>query len=105
MEFPHQAAPGPRFDLRGGPEAVDHLDIMGNERMLRLLVKAAAGKADEIEEVISSEINRIAEGLAIDAEGVHSIPPAIKSCTADGNNKGSCANVDFQEPLAVKDEL
>ena len=73
VEFPHiPVVPGPfstggmpRFDLRGGPEAVDHLDIMGNEKMLRLLLMAASGKADMVEEKVTSDIAAIANKIKL----------------------------------------
>ena len=115
VEFPHQPAPWPwvnvagptmpRFDLRGGPEAVDHVDIMGNEKMLRLLVKAAAGVADEIEETVSSNIAQISEGLAIDANG------GVVHLTTAAANKDEIVASDADEeisttsPPLVKDEF
>lgn len=70
VEFPRNSAvQGLRFDLRGGPDAVDHLSIMGNEKMLNILATAVAGHAHTIEDAIFSNIGEIAANIKIDANG------------------------------------
>jgi phospholipid:diacylglycerol acyltransferase len=48
---------------RGGPEAADHVSILGNRAVLEDTLRIAAGRGDLVEERIISEIDRIAANI------------------------------------------
>ena len=75
VEIPSSEAPRPRFPLPNSAahDAQDHLGIMGNAILLSTALRAAAGDAEELQDVIHSSIDGIAQGIAIDPRGAHSV--------------------------------
>lgn len=66
VEMPHEPE---RFNLRGGPNTADHVDILGRQKLNELILKVAAGKGDEIEDFIVSDIHKYAEKVKVYEEG------------------------------------
>ena len=62
VELAHE--PG-RFDIRGGPTTADHVDILGRPDLNELILRVVAGKGEEIEEVVHSDIRGISERVPI----------------------------------------
>ncbi|KAI0198649.1 Lecithin:cholesterol acyltransferase-domain-containing protein [Astrocystis sublimbata] len=67
VEMPHQPE---RFNPRGGPNTADHVDILGRQTLNELILKIAAGKGDEIQESIVSNIRQYADNVKIDDDEV-----------------------------------
>lgn len=61
-EMPHEPT---TFDIRGGPNTGDHVDILGRQRLNELVLRVAAGKGDQIEEYVQSRIREISDGVKI----------------------------------------
>ncbi|KAI9676867.1 MAG: hypothetical protein M1817_006706 [Caeruleum heppii] len=53
FEMPHEPE---RFSARGGPNTGDHVDILGRQSLNDLILRVVAGKGDQIEENIVSNI-------------------------------------------------
>jgi len=49
--------------LRGGPGTAQHVDILGNHKLLADLLAMAAGRAGKLEDSVVSDIPRIAEEI------------------------------------------
>ncbi|KAJ5046572.1 uncharacterized protein L3040_003811 [Drepanopeziza brunnea f. sp. 'multigermtubi'] len=64
-EMPHEPD---RFSPRGGPKTGDHVDILGRQSLNDLILRVAAGKGDEIEEFVQSNIKKYAENVNIHEE-------------------------------------
>ncbi|KAK3989671.1 Lecithin:cholesterol acyltransferase-domain-containing protein [Cladorrhinum sp. PSN332] len=58
VEMPHEPE---RFNPRGGPNTADHVDILGRQNLNEFILKIAAGKGDEIEDHVVSNIMEYAE--------------------------------------------
>ncbi|KAI9816573.1 MAG: hypothetical protein M1827_001705 [Pycnora praestabilis] len=54
FEMPHEPD---RFSPRGGPNTGDHVDILGRSSLNDLILRVAAGKGEQIEETIFSNIH------------------------------------------------
>ncbi|KAI1190397.1 Lecithin:cholesterol acyltransferase-domain-containing protein [Nemania serpens] len=67
IEMPHEPE---RFNPRGGPNTADHVDILGRQNLNELLLRVAAGKGDDIEDSIVSNIREYANNVKIYEEGV-----------------------------------
>lgn len=66
-EMPHQPD---MFDIRGGPNTGDHVDILGRQKLNELILRVAAGHGDAIPENIESNIREISERVKIkDGDG------------------------------------
>ncbi|ESZ97885.1 Phospholipid:diacylglycerol acyltransferase [Sclerotinia borealis F-4128] len=65
-EMPHEPD---RFSPRGGPNTGDHVDILGRQSLNDLVLRVAAGRGEEIEEMVSSRIAEYAENVKIGEEG------------------------------------
>ncbi|KAG2454537.1 hypothetical protein HYH02_000382 [Chlamydomonas schloesseri] len=61
-EYKHKAV-SMLQDARGGPAAAAHIDILGNDAVLRDVIAVAAGRTDELTDVVVSDIDRIAEAV------------------------------------------
>ncbi|KAL7276467.1 phospholipid:diacylglycerol acyltransferase [Rhizina undulata] len=61
-EMPHDPD---RFDIRGGPNTGDHVDILGRQKLNELILRVAAGRGDSIKEHIESRILEFSEKVAI----------------------------------------
>jgi phospholipid:diacylglycerol acyltransferase len=66
VEMPHEPE---RFNPRGGPNTADHVDILGRQRLNELILKIAAGRGDEIENYVASNIREYAAKVRIYDEG------------------------------------
>lgn len=53
-------------DLRGGPDSSEHVDILGNIGVISDVLHIAAGKGDTLEDRVTSDIPRIADGVEFD---------------------------------------
>ncbi|RWA10577.1 hypothetical protein EKO27_g4544 [Xylaria grammica] len=67
IEMPHEPD---RFNPRGGPNTADHVDILGRQNLNELLLRVAAGKGDEIEDSIISNIREYADNVKIYEENM-----------------------------------
>jgi phospholipid:diacylglycerol acyltransferase len=54
-----------RFNPRGGPNTGDHVDILGRTSLNELILRIAAGKADDVEDEIVSNIREYAERVEV----------------------------------------
>lgn len=63
-------------DPRGGGRSADHVDVLGNVGLMDLLLRVAAGREDEVEDLIISNIDEIAEQIDFEGE-----PPAQSPLT------------------------
>ncbi|KAG0136051.1 Lecithin:cholesterol/phospholipid:diacylglycerol acyltransferase [Tuber indicum] len=61
-EMPHQPE---MFDIRGGPNTGDHVDILGRQKLNELILRVAAGDGDSISDNIESDIVAISERVKI----------------------------------------
>ncbi len=66
MEMPHEPD---RFSPRGGPNTGDHVDILGRQSLNEAILRVAAGRGDEIESVVTSEIKKYAANVKVYEEG------------------------------------
>lgn len=64
-EMPHEPD---RFSPRGGPNTGDHVDILGRQSLNDLVLRVAAGKGEEIEEMVVSRIGEYAKNVKIEEE-------------------------------------
>ncbi|KAJ2969324.1 hypothetical protein NUW58_g10017 [Xylaria curta] len=62
IEMPHKPE---RFNPRGGPNTADHVDILGRQTLNELVLRVAAGKGDDIEDSIVSNIREYADNVKI----------------------------------------
>jgi phospholipid:diacylglycerol acyltransferase len=65
-EMPHEPD---RFSPRGGPNTGDHVDILGRQSLNDMILRVAAGKGDEIEDNIVSDIRVYSDRVKIYEEG------------------------------------
>ena len=49
------------FDIRGGAQTAEHVDILGSARLNELVLKVAAGHGDEIEDAYITRLREISE--------------------------------------------
>ena len=54
-----------RFSPRGGPKTGDHVDILGRQSLNDKILRVAAGKGDELEENVVSDIKIYADRVKI----------------------------------------
>lgn len=64
-EMPHEPD---RFSPRGGPNTGDHVDILGRQSLNDLILRVAAGRGEEIEEMVVSRIAEYAANVEIGEE-------------------------------------
>ncbi|KAB8293312.1 hypothetical protein EYC80_007638 [Monilinia laxa] len=64
-EMPHEPD---RFSPRGGPNTGDHVDILGRQSLNDLVLRVAAGRGEEIEEMVVSRIGEYAGNVKIEEE-------------------------------------
>ncbi|KAB8293310.1 hypothetical protein EYC80_007638 [Monilinia laxa] len=57
-----------RFSPRGGPNTGDHVDILGRQSLNDLVLRVAAGRGEEIEEMVVSRIGEYAGNVKIEEE-------------------------------------
>ncbi|RPA95048.1 Lecithin:cholesterol acyltransferase [Choiromyces venosus 120613-1] len=62
FEMPHRPE---GFDIRGGRNTGDHVDILGRQKLNELILRVAAGDGDSIQENIESDILAISERVEI----------------------------------------
>lgn len=61
-EMPHEPE---RFSPRGGPNTGDHVDILGRQSLNDMILRVAAGRGEEINSSVVSDIGRYCEGVKI----------------------------------------
>jgi phospholipid:diacylglycerol acyltransferase len=61
-EMPHEPE---RFSPRGGPNTGDHVDILGRSSLNDLILRVAAGRGEDIEENVVSDIKTYAGKVKI----------------------------------------
>ncbi|KAK4228149.1 putative phospholipid:diacylglycerol acyltransferase [Podospora fimiseda] len=66
VEMPHEPE---RFNPRGGPNTADHVDILGRQNLNEYILRIAAGKGDDIQDNIISNIKEYAEKAKVYEEG------------------------------------
>ncbi|KAK4185278.1 putative phospholipid:diacylglycerol acyltransferase [Podospora australis] len=66
VEMPHEPE---RFNPRGGPNTADHVDILGRSNLNELILRIAAGKGDDIQEFVVSNIREYANKAKVYEEG------------------------------------
>ena len=76
VEMPHEPE---RFNPRGGPNTADHVDILGRQNLNELILKVAAGRGDEIEDFVVSDIARYAAKVKVYEEGEEPKPESTTS--------------------------
>ncbi|KAI9815173.1 MAG: hypothetical protein M1832_005575 [Thelocarpon impressellum] len=54
-----------RFNPRGGPNTGEHVDILGRQSLNDLILRVAAGRGEEIEDAVFSDINVYSERVQI----------------------------------------
>ena len=64
-EMPHEPD---RFSARGGPNTGDHVDILGRQSLNDMILRVAAGRGDDIENNVVSEIMTYAGRVKIREE-------------------------------------
>ncbi|KAI6245793.1 Phospholipid:diacylglycerol acyltransferase [Erysiphe necator] len=57
-----------RFNPRGGPKTADHVDILGRQSLNDMILRIAAGKGDEIQNHVVSDILRYSDRVQIKEE-------------------------------------
>ncbi|KAJ2896294.1 phospholipid:diacylglycerol acyltransferase [Zalerion maritima] len=66
IEMPHEPD---KFDLRGGPNTADHVDILGRQNLNELILRVAAGRGDDLQNYIVSSIKEYSEKVKVYEEG------------------------------------
>lgn len=66
LEMPHEPD---RFSPRGGPKTGDHVDILGRQSLNEAILRVAAGRGNEIESVVTSDIRKYAANVKVYEEG------------------------------------
>ncbi|KZV82876.1 LACT-domain-containing protein [Exidia glandulosa HHB12029] len=61
-ELPHQ----PNYNLRGGAQTADHVDVLGSTPLNELILKVAAGHAEEIQDRFVSSVREYAKRMQWD---------------------------------------
>ncbi|KAJ8063966.1 hypothetical protein OCU04_007812 [Sclerotinia nivalis] len=69
-EMPHEPD---RFSPRGGPTTGDHVDILGRQSLNDLILRVAAGRGEEIEEMVVSRIAEYARNVKIEEEDKYKV--------------------------------
>ncbi|TGO72278.1 hypothetical protein BELL_0472g00040 [Botrytis elliptica] len=69
-EMPHEPD---RFSPRGGPNTGDHVDILGRQSLNDLILRVAAGRGEEIEEMVVSRIAEYAANVEIGEEEAYKV--------------------------------
>ena len=54
---------------RGGPRSADHVDILGHMDVVADVLTIAAGRGDELQDKIISDVARIADNIPLGADG------------------------------------
>ena len=54
---------------RGGPRSADHVDILGHMDVVADVLTIAAGRGDELQDKIISDVGRIADNIPLGADG------------------------------------
>jgi phospholipid:diacylglycerol acyltransferase len=57
-----------RFSPRGGPNTGDHVDILGRQSLNDKILRVAAGRGEELEENVVSDIRTYADRVKITEE-------------------------------------
>lgn len=65
FEMPHEPH---RFNPRGGPNTADHVDILGRQSLNDMILRIAAGKGDEIQDHVISNIIQYSDRVQIKEE-------------------------------------
>lgn len=63
-----------KFNMRGGPNTADHVDILGRQSLNELILKVAAGQGDQIGEYVVSNIKEYADKVKIYEEEILEFP-------------------------------
>ncbi|RPA79146.1 Phospholipid:diacylglycerol acyltransferase [Ascobolus immersus RN42] len=99
-----------RFDIRGGPNTGDHVDILGRQSLNEMVLRVAAGRGDDIKETVISRIREIGEKVKITGE-VWEDQMADSVNAPDGKTKDDVAQEDeessdeeMEEKLREQDE-
>lgn len=66
IEMPHEPE---RFNPRGGPNTGDHVDILGRSSLNDMILRIAAGRGDDLESSVVSDILKYAEKVKVYEEG------------------------------------
>ncbi|APA14039.1 hypothetical protein sscle_12g088090 [Sclerotinia sclerotiorum 1980 UF-70] len=69
-EMPHEPD---RFSPRGGPTTGDHVDILGRHSLNDLILRVAAGRGEEIQEMVVSRIAEYAKNVKIEEEDKYKV--------------------------------
>lgn len=62
VEYVHKQ---PQFTIRGGRFTADHVDIMGNHKLIEEVLKIVTGHQNEVQDRISSKILEYAERVKL----------------------------------------
>ncbi|KAH8819712.1 Lecithin:cholesterol acyltransferase [Xylogone sp. PMI_703] len=69
FEMPHEPD---RFSPRGGPNTGDHVDILGRQNLNDMILRVAAGRGDEIQNNIVSNIREYSDKVQVYEESKYS---------------------------------
>ena len=62
VEMPHEPE---MFNPRGGPNTADHVDILGRQSLNELILRVVAGRGEDIQESVVSDIKKYAEKVRV----------------------------------------
>jgi phospholipid:diacylglycerol acyltransferase len=85
FEMPHEPD---RFSPRGGPNTGDHVDILGRQSLNDLILRVAAGRGEEIEENVVSNIGTYAERVKVFEEDEYLAKKKEEEQEERGKEKG-----------------
>jgi len=86
FEMPHEPD---RFSPRGGPNTGDHVDILGRQSLNDLILRVAAGRGEEIEENVVSNIGTYAERVKVFEEEEYLAKKKKEEEKEKGKEKGT----------------
>ena len=66
VEMPHEPD---KFNMRGGPNTADHVDILGRKNLNELVLRVVAGRGEDIEDFVVSGIREYADRVKVYEEG------------------------------------
>jgi len=78
-----------RFSPRGGPNTGDHVDILGRQSLNDLILRVAAGRGEEIEENVVSNIGTYAERVKVFEEEEYLAKKKKEEEKENGKEKGT----------------
>lgn len=84
-EMPHEPD---RFSPRGGPNTGDHVDILGRQSLNDLILRVAAGRGEEIEEMVVSRIAEYAANVEIREEEEYKVKGEEDDGTEEEKRRG-----------------